>query len=121
MVRHHQRMRTIGNWLQRHLQRLVLLYRQGANLTSVSSPTTREHDHSISGRSTRVEVHTCLGLGMLALNRGAKVPTYQSVDQKHGSRLVIMLAFGNDIPQLSLGSIARTNLNGVQVCTEISR
>jgi hypothetical protein len=34
--------------------------------------------------------------------------------------LVIMLALGNDIPLLAFGSITRTNLNEIQVCTKVS-
>jgi hypothetical protein len=47
--------------------------------------------------------------------------TNQSINHEHCICLVIMLALGNDIPQLAFGSITRTNLNEIQVCTEVSR
>ena len=46
--------------------------------------------------------------------------TYQSVHHQHCPRLIIMLALGDNIPQLALGSIARTNLDQIQVRTEVS-
>lgn len=63
-----------------------------------------------------------LGSGVVSTGQeGSKKDAYQSVDHQHCPCLIIVLALGDDIPQLPLGSIARPNLDRVQVRTEISR
>ncbi len=95
-------------------------YVKGEIVTSIGSSTTRKHDHRVSCSPTRIKIQTCLGLRTLALTKSTDVFTYQSVNHKHCICLVIMLALGNDIPQLAFGSITRTDLNEIQVCTKVS-
>ena len=47
--------------------------------------------------------------------------THQSIDDKHLARLIIVLASCDNIPLLSLASVASRNSNRIEVGTEISR
>jgi hypothetical protein len=46
---------------------------------------------------------------------------YQSINNEHSTRLVIMSSSSNDIPQLSLRAITSSDLNRIQICPEITR
>jgi hypothetical protein len=47
--------------------------------------------------------------------------TDQGADNQHGSLLVDVLAAGDYIPFLSVGAVAGSDLDGGEVCAEISR
>lgn len=78
----------------------------GECLTSICSTSTGEHDDLVSCCSPGVEIHAGLS---------------QGVDQEHFSCLIVVFAFGDDIPLLPCASITCGDLNWVEIGSEIAR